>query len=517
MAERQRKRKRTLLYSPEETVPGVELPEEGPEGPVPSTEGLEELLQQPTAPQVSPPKYRRPSVKSQEEPPPTYKKVGFESETTVIGGPSRQKPISLPLKEEPSAPPIEEIDPKSRAIAKEILREMTESEILVEKEKRFGGLTERVKKFKCGDKEFEPDVFKNYPDYPLGSQIPFYVWKALVEDIEKFVTDGLNFTLILCNNNSRSYQCQEKINNFVNFVKCFQQGGGKVSALGNSVYPEWFDMCFRIKWLLKQTYRKDLKEYLNPLEKDCKFNEWDFTKIHILYDAPINSLSAKDLNIVDNLGNPFLSAQLRYIKNYVDYFTSKKTKWNEDLYTKTPIKLKERVKCLLKRGIDPNQRNIYDNHTPLHEFMSNSYLLKLQIEVIVEIIRMLINAGADVNAINIYQNTPLIELLKKQVLMEYSKDDFQYGDYNINRREANNMIKKLVEIIRILISNGADPNIKNDDGESAFSLTKDPQLLDALKGGQSGGSFKYNGRKYKIHKGQRGGQYINVNGRKKYI
>ena len=454
-------------------------------GPAPSTEGLEEL--------IPPPPYEEVMVRQEEEPP------------MAVAGPSRI------IEKQPSAPPmaVAREDPKSIAIAKEILNEMTESDITTETEKGFGGLRTYVKKFTCGDTEFEPNMFKNYPDYPQKSKLSLDVWQALVKEIEKFVTTELDYTLVYCSSNVTTYQCQNDINKFVNFIRCFKQGGGKSSKLGYSVYPEWFGICTRIKWFLSEDNRKQLKEYLDPLHKKCNFNEWNFENItEILYQTPISSLSQKDINIFSSGGQPFLSAQLQFInypyernekgRRLVGLFTYHGT---EHYYENAPVKIQERVKCLLKRGVNPNQRSLLYKFTPLHIFMTNKYLLKLPIEIVQNIVRMLVDSGADINAKTIIDGyTILIILFLNQKLVKRDTGTYLNNKFKMTQKEfyerMNNILKILLkyganiesgtkqkntplhyasqncdkDVVELLIQNGANVNSKNFQDNTPLHL-----------------------------------------------
>jgi ankyrin repeat protein len=85
---------------------------------------------------------------------------------------------------------------------------------------------------------------------------------------------------------------------------------------------------------------------------------------------------------------------------------------------------KDMIKLLINNGADVNAIN-NDGYTPLMVALSNNYDK--------DIIELLINNGADVNAINDYWNTPLI-----------------YALTSINDKD----------IIQLLLDNGADNNLE---------------------------------------------------------
>jgi ankyrin repeat protein len=98
---------------------------------------------------------------------------------------------------------------------------------------------------------------------------------------------------------------------------------------------------------------------------------------------------------------------------------------------------------LLNAGADVNATNCGDN-TPLHLAVLNAS---------VESSRIVIEAGANVNAFNIRGNTPLHSV-------------FASAYTNVV-----NVVKQY-ECAELLIKAGADPNITNYSGHSVYTLAK---------------------------------------------
>jgi ankyrin repeat protein len=127
----------------------------------------------------------------------------------------------------------------------------------------------------------------------------------------------------------------------------------------------------------------------------------------------------------------------------------------------------ERVRELLEQGDDPNEKNI-KGQTPLH---LAAYMERLNL------IPILIDAGADINAKDDFGKTPLhsaaewnddastTELLIQNRADVNAKDSsgktplyYTIAYYTIAYKAKNNRLK----MIKILLENGADPNIPDD-------------------------------------------------------
>ena len=115
------------------------------------------------------------------------------------------------------------------------------------------------------------------------------------------------------------------------------------------------------------------------------------------------------------------------------------------------------VKCLLKKGADVNAKfnTATPASTPLHcASMDNNY----------ELVKLLLENGADVNINNKYNETPLY------CIIAYCR----LNDRKIERK-----------IIKLLISKGADINAKNGEGitilSKAIQIGRPKPLLNYLR------------------------------------
>lgn len=100
----------------------------------------------------------------------------------------------------------------------------------------------------------------------------------------------------------------------------------------------------------------------------------------------------------------------------------------------------EIIKFLIENGADVNGKN-YTDSSPLH------YAVALKNKG-TEIIKLLIDKGANVNAKNSYGDTPL-----------------------------HRAVFRSLENTKILIENGADINAKNNNGKTLLDIAKDYKLL----------------------------------------
>jgi ankyrin repeat protein len=123
-----------------------------------------------------------------------------------------------------------------------------------------------------------------------------------------------------------------------------------------------------------------------------------------------------------------------------------KNEIDQDLLSAVASNLPALVETLLKNGVDCNARYA-GGVTPLH-FTSERYS--------VEAARVLLDHGADVNAQDIYGNTPLARAV-----------------YRSKRGTE-------PELVKLLMSRGANPDIKNKAGESARDLVKGNAVLERL-------------------------------------
>ena len=216
---------------------------------------------------------------------------------------------------------------------------------------------------------------------------------------------------------------------------------------------------------------------------------------------------------------------------------NKKTKFGETALTLNigfVKRDKEIVKILLDAGADPNIVYVNSMTPLLYAASSNDN----------DIVELLVDAGADVNAKNrdgtnafMYGTPDILNILAKGNI-----------DINFKDEEGKTYLhlaaeRGLVPAVELLLDAGADPTIKDygktpDYYSTQYGYT---DITDMIKRAQKeknkynfttldyykkikeikkGGGSQYvthNNKKYKVHQGQRGGSYINVKGNKKYI
>lgn len=115
----------------------------------------------------------------------------------------------------------------------------------------------------------------------------------------------------------------------------------------------------------------------------------------------------------------------------------------------------EAVDALVRAGMDANTRDRHDLATPLHEVCRAN---DKRLPASADILRLLLGAGADVNARDECLQTPLMKLC------------LQSGD-----DEAT------TEMVRILLQHGADPSLEDVHGETALDIARDGELTDIVE------------------------------------
>jgi ankyrin repeat protein len=162
---------------------------------------------------------------------------------------------------------------------------------------------------------------------------------------------------------------------------------------------------------------------------------------------------------------------VNYFNKYRGVSMGKNTKSFTDNDGNTPLLLaslsgqKDLVKALIDEGADINEKNKY-GQTPLIYASRGSHI---------EIIKLLLSQGADVNKKYNQSSTPLTEAMAKgnkeiiELLMEKG------ADVNLEDQSGNTPLILAVifqhkEIVELLISKGADVNAKNKNKETPLNL-----------------------------------------------
>jgi hypothetical protein len=139
----------------------------------------------------------------------------------------------------------------------------------------------------------------------------------------------------------------------------------------------------------------------------------------------------------------------------------------------------EVVKKMITSGFDVNTKN-RGGLTALHVAVENENL---------EIIRFLLNRGANVNAKTKSRRTPImmIEGGDEENALEIFKLLTEKGaDVNVLNEDKETPLMVAceddnLELVKILLKAGANPNLKNEDGETAMQLTDSDEIKELLK------------------------------------
>jgi ankyrin repeat protein len=145
----------------------------------------------------------------------------------------------------------------------------------------------------------------------------------------------------------------------------------------------------------------------------------------------------------------------------------------QDISGTTPLHLaalnnhKEIAEQLIRKGAEIDARN-EDGKTPLYYSINHS----------LEIAELLISHGANVNAEDVYGQTPLFKVHKCNTFMEL----LVKNGADVNKKDIDGitslqyaaMYKSYEEIAPLLLSCGADPNVKNAAGETPKERANNP-------------------------------------------
>jgi ankyrin repeat protein len=206
--------------------------------------------------------------------------------------------------------------------------------------------------------------------------------------------------------------------------------GADVNGIGEEGYTP-------LLWALKN---KNQKLYELLVSNGANINAYDISKNL----APLHyAIEKGNRELIDLL-----------LSNSADINLGIKNKKNTPLYYAIFKEHMEITKLLISKGADVNAKR--GGGVPLIS-LSIAFNRK-------EIIELLISAGADVNIIDDKGNTPIIEILKSSSNMLERSGPGYFGSLAVK------ICKDHIETIKFLISKGADPNIKNNNGESPLSL-----------------------------------------------
>ena len=137
-------------------------------------------------------------------------------------------------------------------------------------------------------------------------------------------------------------------------------------------------------------------------------------------------------------------------------------------------------RLLVDAGAKVNVKN-YNGNTPLHDAL----WMEIPTETIIEICRLLIDAGADMYAENLYGVTPYDIASGNEKLHDIAELMRQKlaGNTPLHMAVMGKCIEKGVRAIELLIEQGADIHIKNNEGHSPLDLAiinKKQSIVDLL-------------------------------------
>jgi hypothetical protein len=136
----------------------------------------------------------------------------------------------------------------------------------------------------------------------------------------------------------------------------------------------------------------------------------------------------------------------------------------------------KRVKKLLKKGADPNARNVV-SWTPLHIAASKNHI---------EIAKLLLEHGADPNVQEEHGRTPLHVAASKNYV-DVVKPLLEHGaDPNTQDENGHTPLHVAafyghVDVVRLLLEHGADPNIQNKNGETPLHVAASEGHVDIVR------------------------------------
>jgi len=235
-----------------------------------------------------------------------------------------------------------------------------------------------------------------------------------------------------------------------------------------------------------------LPSYLGTTESDILsellFYKEQITESDVQKIKQILKKEPQFINMRSDIGNtPLLAAIKRAL-----IYTS--------LDMKTRTELFSLAKYLIKHGDKVNARNNL-LETPLNIILSTGYILGIEgnpnpnvvddiindiiFENIEDIVKLLINHGADVNAINSYDDSPLheaifmdFESIVELLLNHGARVDVK--DFYGNTPLFSAVLNDSKEIVKLLIEHGADVNTKGAQNNTPLHVAKSKDIAELL-------------------------------------
>ena len=190
-----------------------------------------------------------------------------------------------------------------------------------------------------------------------------------------------------------------------------------------------------------------------------------------------------DVNAKDNDGQTVLMYAAYRSSDIVSFLIKKGAKVNaKDNGGRTPL-MYGPSEVLIKAGADVNAKN-NEGMTPLMYACLRTMIYynggaTAISDIGIDIVKSLIRAGANINEVDKDGNSALLYLL----YTIRSGIDSVFGIYEtVEEYEEDSGASLFLELIKFLIDNGANVNIRNKEGETPLSLSKEfPKLTKFLK------------------------------------
>ena len=121
----------------------------------------------------------------------------------------------------------------------------------------------------------------------------------------------------------------------------------------------------------------------------------------------------------------------------------------------------QKVRDLVTNGALIDQSNDDEKHTPMHDAAANGHL---------DVIRYLVEAGADMEREDYFGSTPLIRAAQQghtnvvEYLLDMHAKESSYGETAMLQASSNGHLA----VVQLLVERGSDPNETNNEGHVAL-------------------------------------------------
>jgi hypothetical protein len=278
------------------------------------------------------------------------------------------------------------------------------------------------KEIKTGCDEVQEDlhlkntkIFSNYPNLP--EMMPENVFRVPIENIINKLEDYFVYEF-----NKIIYNMKPDDEKWIRIFQCFKNLDGDFNKLGKTVFPT--------NLLTRAHYNRPLYDKLITYYRGGDYHQWEYKKVNDILELLFNFNTLKTLEYIekDNI--------IKLGKYYIFYHWSIHTL---DIDTEKPF-------------VKPHREFSILNIINLQDFTGQTTLMKAAWDNNLEIVKLLLERGANVNLQRSSGETALMDAV----------------------------VKNNIEIIKLLIEHGADINIKDIENQKAIDRTKDPQIIKML-------------------------------------